>query len=100
MGDFILIPEASLKVPDFTFSVYSSSCSYIFFGLILAHFLFFLFTGIPKAECTEIVKSGTTHLMYCKWGPCQENNIKKIFVAQWLTNHNMTEKIMKLKSGL
>ena len=85
MGDFILIPEASLHV-----LCTAVHAVIIFFGLILAHFLFYLFTGIPKAECTEIVKSGTTHLMYCKWGPWQENNIKKIFVAQWLTNHNMT----------
>ena len=31
--------EASLIVPDFTISVYSSSCNYLFFGLILAPFL-------------------------------------------------------------
>ena len=31
--------EASLKVPDFTISVYSSSCHYLFFDLVLAPLL-------------------------------------------------------------
>ena len=32
-------PEASQIVPDFTASVYDSSCKYIFFGFILSSFL-------------------------------------------------------------
>ena len=32
----VSLPKASLMVPDFTISVYSSSCHYLFFGLILA----------------------------------------------------------------
>ena len=32
---FLTLPKASLMVPDFTISVYSSSCHYLFFGLIL-----------------------------------------------------------------
>ena len=33
-------PEASLVIPDFTISVYGSSCTYLFFGLILTPLLF------------------------------------------------------------
>ena len=44
------IPEASLIVPDFTISVFGSSCKYLFFCLIFASFFLLLFNFIPKAR--------------------------------------------------
>ena len=43
-------PETNLIDPDFTISVYGSSCNYIFFGLILGPLLSLSFYFIPKAE--------------------------------------------------
>ena len=67
----VSLPKASLMVPDFTISVYSSSCHYLFFGLILA-LLLSLSLNKPRKEerkrpkirelhelpSTGIVKSG------------------------------------------
>ena len=68
---FLTLPKASLMVPDFTISVYSSSCHYLFFGLILG-LLLSLSLNKPRKEerkrpkirelhelpSTGIVKSG------------------------------------------
>ena len=39
--------EASLIVPDFTISVYGSSCNYLSFGLVLIHLLFLFISWHP-----------------------------------------------------
>ena len=46
--EYIIIPESSLIVPDFTISKYGSSCNSFFFGLILSSFLSLPLLGIPS----------------------------------------------------